>query len=69
MAVDPSKIQPEWMYSVSEAAGLLEVGEQSVRLYLNEGKLRGRKTQTKRWRIPGSELLRYIQGGESNRNG
>jgi predicted site-specific integrase-resolvase len=48
------------MYSVSEASRILEVGEQSIRQYLNDGALKGRKSRNKRWRVPGHELLRYL---------
>jgi predicted site-specific integrase-resolvase len=64
MPVDPTRIKPELVYSVYEASQILEVGEQSIRQYLNDGTLKGRKSRNKRWRIPGNELLRFLGAKE-----
>lgn len=60
MPIEIDKIRPESMYSVYEASQLLDVSAQSIRLYLNEGTLKGRKNRNKRWKISGAELLRYL---------
>lgn len=44
-------------YSVHSVAGMFDVGAQTVRLWIREGKLKARKING-RWRIPESELKR-----------
>jgi len=58
MAIRLSQIQPDLMYSVSEAASLVELTTQTVRLHINDGILRAVKGKTGRWKISGKELLR-----------
>jgi hypothetical protein len=60
MPIEIGSISAEAMYSVAEVAELLELSDQSVRLYLVNGKLRGVKGLNSRWRVPGHEILRFI---------
>ena len=62
MPIDPSQIIAKAMYSVAEAAALLRVKEQTIRLYLHDGKLKGTKSGNGRWKIPGREILHFING-------
>jgi len=62
MAVDLSKISPNLMYSVTEAARILGITEQTIRLYLKEKTLKGIKSKKGRWKISGEELRRFVQG-------
>lgn len=64
MPVDPDKINPKAMYSVQEVAFILGKKEQTVRLYINNEKLKGIKGDDKRWRIKGSELIRFLNGSK-----
>lgn len=64
MPVDPNKINPKAMYSVQEVALILEKKEQTIRLYINNGRLKAIKGDDKRWRIKGSELIRFLNGSK-----
>jgi predicted site-specific integrase-resolvase len=59
MAIDISTIKPETLYSVTEAAKLLDQTAQTIRIHLNDGTLKGNKGKNKRWRIAGREIIRY----------
>ena len=59
MSIDISQIKPETLYSVKETAAALDLTEQTIRLYLNDGTLRGNKGKTGRWRVPGREIIRF----------
>ena len=41
---------------------MLDVSEQTIRIYLKEGTLKGVQSKKKRWRIQGRELIRFLQG-------
>lgn len=64
MPVDPNTINPKAMYSVQEVAEILGKKEQTVRLYINNGKLKGIKGDDLRWRIKGNELIRFLNGSK-----
>ena len=60
----------EKMYSVKEAAAVLGVSPDSVRRYIRRGEIRAwklpspghrRKRRYECWRIPESELLRFMK--------
>lgn len=65
MAVDLTKIQSESKYSVAETAKFLEKTDQTVRLYIKNGQLKAEKGKDSRWRIKGSEIIGFINGGDS----
>jgi len=60
MPIDPTEIKSECLYSVAEAAGLLKKKEQTIRLYLNDGTLKGNKNSKGKWTIPGKELNKFL---------
>jgi predicted site-specific integrase-resolvase len=65
MPVDPNQINPKLMYSVQESALIIEKKEQTVRSYINSGRLKAIKGDDNRWRIKGSELIRFLNGSNS----
>ena len=68
MPIELEKVSSEAMYSVAEIAELLELSDQSIRLYLNNGKIKGVKGMNRRWRVPGSEALRFVRGATESRS-
>jgi len=55
-------------YSVEEAAKLLNITEYTVRVYLREGKLRGRKIGGL-WFIPEDNIKSFVLESEGEVNG
>lgn len=53
------------LYTVAEVAERLKVNEETVRIWLRDGKLRGIRLGSRRagWRITESEIERMLSGG------
>ena len=51
------------LYDVEEVAEMLDVGEPTIRRYLRQGKLRGKKL-AKRWYVSEENLKDYFQPEE-----
>ena len=51
------------LYDVEEVAEMLDVGEPTIRRYLRQGKLRGKKL-AKRWYVSEDNLKDYFQPEE-----
>ena len=51
------------LYDVEEVAEMLDVGEPTIRRYLRQGKLRGKKL-AKRWYVSEEALKDYFQPEE-----
>jgi hypothetical protein len=50
-------------YSIAEVAVLSNVTEQSIRLYLKQGRLKATRTSPRKWgKIPFSEAERFFAG-------
>jgi hypothetical protein len=60
MPIDLRKIQGKSFYGVAETARILGKSDQSVRLYIKGCQLDAKKGKDKRWRVKGTELLRFI---------
>lgn len=56
------------LYDVEELAELLDVQPKTIRAYLQEGKLKGRKIARK-WYIPEQSLKEYFSQPEPARDG
>ena len=58
------EINSHMWYSVKEASAFLNVKETTVRVYLKEGKLNGKKKATKglrlQWVISGEEIQHFL---------
>ncbi|HAF07472.1 MAG: helix-turn-helix domain-containing protein [bacterium] len=61
MAVIPSQIDENKLYTVSEVAEILNVTEQTVRKHLKVKLLKGKKIG-KKWYIEGREIKKFIEG-------
>jgi len=48
------------LYDVEELAGMLSVGTPTIRRYIREGKLKGKK-MAKRWYVSEESLKEYFQ--------
>lgn len=59
----PKKIGSISLYTVEELSELLEVQETTIRKYLREGKLRGRK-MARRWYVSEDSLADYFSEAE-----
>lgn len=59
----PKEIGDLTLYSVSELAETLDVQEKTIRRYLRDGKLRGRK-MARRWYVTEEALRDYFQQPE-----
>jgi hypothetical protein len=57
----PVQIKNTTLYSVSELSQMLHLTPTTVRSYLNQGKLRGKKAYG-RWFITYEDLTGYIKG-------
>ena len=54
-----NSIDPKKLYSAKDAAGLLNIGAETVKKYCGSGKLKGKQIGPKKvWHVPGSEILR-----------
>jgi len=51
------------LYDVEELAGMLSVGTPTIRRYIREGKLKGKK-MAKRWYVSEEALKEYFQPEE-----
>jgi excisionase family DNA binding protein len=59
--VDPAKIKRDVLYTVEEAAEMLDVDEQTIRRYIQTKKLSARKNpSSRRWLIKGGDLVAFI---------
>ena len=56
------------LYDVEELAGLLDVQEKTIRAYLRDGKLKGRKIARK-WYIPEEAIQEYFSQPEPAKDG
>ena len=56
------------LYDVEELASLLDVQEKTIRAYLRDGKLKGRKIARK-WYIPEDALQEYFSQPEPAKDG
>ena len=52
---------PDELLTVPETALRLKVNEETVRRWLREGQLVGRKIGKRQWRVPESEITRLAQ--------
>jgi len=59
----PKKIGEIRLYSVEELSELLDVQETTIRKYLRDGKLRGRK-MARRWYVSEESLAEYFRETE-----
>ena len=48
------------LYTVKDLAALLGLGDSTVRRYIKDGRLKGRK-MARRWYVPAESLLEYFQ--------
>ncbi len=55
----PIRLEGITLYTVKDIEDLLGVGNSTVRRYISEGRLRGRK-MARRWYIPAENLLAYF---------
>ena len=55
-----SSIEPDTVYTLDEARTLLRIGRNLMRQLINSGELRAKKVGKRRYRVLGSELLRYL---------
>ncbi len=51
------------LYNLNELADLLQVHKETIRLYLNAGKLKGRK-MGKKWFVSGKSVQEYFEGSD-----
>jgi len=56
------------LYTVEELANVLDVQPKTIRAYLQEGRLKGRKIARK-WYIPEESLLEYFSQPEPAKGG
>ena len=56
------------LYDVEELASLLDVQEKTIRAYLRDGKIKGRKIARK-WYIPEDALQEYFSQPEPAKDG
>lgn len=49
------------LYSVEDLVGMLNISERTVRAYLREGKIRGRKIGLS-WRVTEENLKNFVEG-------
>jgi excisionase family DNA binding protein len=56
------------LYDVEELASLLDVQEKTIRAYLRDGKLKGRKIARK-WYIPEEAIQEYFSQPEPAKDG
>ena len=56
------------LYDVEELASLLDVQEKTIRAYLRDGKLKGRKIARK-WYIPEESIQEYFSQPEPAKDG
>jgi predicted transcriptional regulator len=68
MPIKVSNISPEEMYSVSEAAVLVNRTAQTIRKHINERILSAEKSKTGRYAISGKELISCYITGTKNRS-
>jgi predicted site-specific integrase-resolvase len=61
----PTKIEDVNLYSVPEASEILHVTTVSVRNYIRQGHLKGRKL-TGRWFITEDELKKFVKKHQNN---
>lgn len=59
----PIQIGDMELYDVQELSELLDVQERTIRRYLREGKLKGRK-MAKKWYVTEASLRAYFEGEE-----
>ena len=59
-------MQGEPMLTVAEAADRLKISQETVRIWLRAGKMRGHRPGGDKigWRIPASEVERVLRGPE-----
>jgi len=50
------------LYTVEELAGLFGIQERTLRAYIKEGRLRGRKL-ARRWYVSGRSIMTYFEEG------
>ena len=62
-------MQSEEMLTVTEAAKRLKISQETVRIWLRGGKMRGHRLGGDKigWRIPASEVERVLRGGNELR--
>jgi len=60
MPIDLSGVKSDTLYLVVDVAKILNVGEATVRTYLNDGSLKGVKNKKGKWRILGRDLVRFV---------
>lgn len=62
-------MQSEQMLTVAEAAARLKISQETVRIWLRGGKLRGHRPGGDKigWRIPASEVERVLRGDDSGK--
>ena len=60
MALSPNEIDRLKLYTVGETARFLEVSEQTVRKYLRDGLLSGKKIG-RRWHVKGQSIKKFIE--------
>lgn len=55
------------LLTVAEVAARLKLGEETIRVWLREGRIQGIRLSTRRagWRIPDSEVERMIEEGKA----
>lgn len=59
----PVKIGDLELYDVGELSSLLDIQERTIRRYLREGRLKGRK-MARKWYVTQGSLEAYFQGGD-----
>lgn len=59
-------IEADTVYTLGEARTLLRIGRNLMRQLVDSGELRAKKVGKRRYRVLGSELLRYL--GTPSRN-
>lgn len=62
--VRPKQIGSLTLYSVDELSELLDVQDKTIRAYLKQGKLHGRKMAGK-WYVTETQLRAYFENGSS----
>ncbi len=60
MALSPNEIDRHKLYTVEETARFLEVSDQTVRKYLRNGLLSGKKIG-RRWHVKGQSIKKFIE--------
>ncbi len=60
MAISLKRIDPNKFYTIEEISNLLDLSSQTIRKFLREEKMRGKKIG-RRWHILGKNVINFVK--------